>query len=205
MLTGRELVIALMLGVLLPAIIARPAFLANYTMRPHIRARWAYAYSVFAFAAAAFVYFSAAELLGRHASLSPAEKGALYGAGLLIFALLCAHHLPPILEARASAAARVAQPALAVCLGILMGGFFAADSLWPKAWDDTPAIALASWALALLATFAVSCWFSGFSPETQRRLFIWSRRRRRRQRRAGGRKRAHTPSSAARRERWSAP
>jgi hypothetical protein len=91
--------------------------------------------------------------------------------------LLCVHHLLPLVRCEAAAAARVAQPTLAVCLGILMGGFFAADSQWPKSWDDRPAIALASWALALLATFAVSCWFSGLSPEAQRQPFTRRRRR----------------------------
>src|SRR3712207_1399098 len=41
---------ALLLGVLLPGMFARPRFLTEHPFRAHIRLRWAFAYSTFAFA-----------------------------------------------------------------------------------------------------------------------------------------------------------
>jgi hypothetical protein len=96
---GRELTTVLLLGVLLPICFSRPSFLQEHPMRPHIRGRWNFAYSLGAFAAIGFVYVSASYLLRPIQGVTPAMRHALSVAGLMLLSIACANHLPPLLTA----------------------------------------------------------------------------------------------------------
>jgi hypothetical protein len=55
----RDIVLAVVLGVLLPSLLGRPAMLREHPMSEHVRQRWAIAYTMLAFAGAAYVYTTA--------------------------------------------------------------------------------------------------------------------------------------------------
>lgn len=181
----RDIVTALLLGVLLPALLSRPAALTAHPMREHVRRRWAIGYTMFAFAGAFFVYVIAFSLLKPAGGFTGAARQAVFGTGLLIFALLCANHIPPLLLPRRGALTTTLQISAAVLCGVLGGSFFAIDELYPRA--HVPLAAYLSWAGLLLAICAVCLWY-GPSPRQRHAWFRLRRRARRwRARRTRGR------------------
>jgi len=180
----RDIVIALVLGVLLPALIGRPAMLVQHPMSDHIRRRWGIAYTMFAFGGAAYVYITAVTLLRPTEGFSPHAGHAVFGAGLLIFLLLCFNHVPPLLVPRRSRRTKTLQVGGAIVCGIFGGGFFGIDQLYPRDLAHTPAISYISWGLLIVAMVGLCLWY-GPSPEdrliayrVKRRLRRWWRKRR---------------------------
>lgn len=144
-------------------------------MKSHIRARWNFAYTVAAFAAIGFVYVSAAYLLHPVHGVTAAMRNALDLAGLLLFSIACAHHLPPLLATSRPRLAVACGIVASIVLGVTLGGFLAVDAIFAEV--RYPAIALASWAVLILVVLAAMLSFSGLSPET--RFALYARRRRR--------------------------
>jgi hypothetical protein len=177
--SDRDLVVAVILGVLLPALFDRPAFLEDGRWREHTRLRLAYAYTLFAFAAAGFVYVTAVELLRPTHGFSPLAARALNGAGLIVVALLGVHHVPPVISHRHGSVQRIAIVAVAIIFGLMIGGFFAVDALGSSHPATSP-LAVGSWMVAALGSYGAACWFSGLSPSA--RLVLYRLRRKRRQR-----------------------
>jgi hypothetical protein len=179
----RDIVIALVLGVLLPALIGRPAMLVEHPMSDHIRRRWCIAYTMFAFGGAAYVYTAAVTLLRPTEGFSARAEHAVGGAGLLIFVLLCFNHVPPLLVPRRSHLTKTLQVGGAIVCGILGGGFFGVDQIFPRSFPHTPAISYISWGVLIVVMVGLCLWY-GPSPEhrlivfrVKRRLRRWRKRR----------------------------
>jgi hypothetical protein len=180
----RDIVIALILGVLLPALLRRPALLTAHPMREHIRRRWNIGYTMFAFAGASYVYTTALTLLKSSGGFSASAQHAVSGAGVLIFLLLCIDHLPPILDDRRSRLSKTLQVVGSIICGVFAGSFLAIDELFSTSVAHTPTISYISWAIVLVAMFGLALWY-GPSPEhrlivfrVKRRLRRWWRKRR---------------------------
>jgi hypothetical protein len=174
-----ELVAALLLGVLLPLCFSRPPFLERWPMPDHRRRRWQFAYTVFAFAAMAFIYVTATDLLRPVRGLTVGARNALDLAGLILVAIACFHHLPPVM-ALGRRWRSVATAAVSLLGGLSAGGFAAVDQLYPHARD--PIIAYGSWMVLALVLLTVAYWFGGRSPEDELRAYVRRRKRARRRR-----------------------
>lgn len=180
--SGQDIVIVLILGVLLPALLSRPALLTAHPMREHIRRRWNIGYTMFAFAGASYVYTTALTLLKPVGGFSTGAHHAVSGAGLLIFLLLCVSHLPPLLDDRRSRLAKTLQVLGSIVCGVFAGGFLAIDELFQTSVARTPSIAYISWAIVLVAMLGLALWY-GPSPEDRLMAFRVTRRLRRLRRR----------------------
>jgi drug/metabolite transporter (DMT)-like permease len=174
--SGQDIVIALILGVLLPALLSRPALLTAHPMREHVRRRWNIGYTMFAFAGASYVYTTALTLLKPSGGFSTSAQRAVSGAGGLIFLLLCINHLPPILDDRRSRLSKTLQAVGSIVCGVFAGGFLAIDELLSVAHTST--ISYVSWAIVLVAMFGLAFWY-GPSPEDRLLVFRVVRRLRR--------------------------
>jgi hypothetical protein len=173
-----DLTAALLLGVLLPISFARPRFLHEHPMPQHLRRRWNFIYSCAAFAAMGYVYVSGVYLLRPSHPLSTASRNVLGGCALILLAIACAHHLPPLIVESRSRLATAAGVMAPILIGFPLGGFLAVDEVF--AHVRHPEVAFLSWALLLLIATAVTVWFSGLSPESRLALYGWRRRRARR-------------------------
>lgn len=178
---GRELTTVLLLGVLLPICFSRPPFLKEHPMRPHLRRRWNLAYTITAFAAIGFVYVSCAYLFQPLHGITQSTRSALSVAGLLLFVIACAHHIPPLLTDARPRSAVACGVLSGLALGLVAGGFLAVDAIFAQV--KYPQIALGSWAVLILLTAGTTVAYSGLSPETQLKFYA-RRRQHARQRRA---------------------
>lgn len=197
--SGQDIVIALILGVLLPALLMRPALLTTHPMREHVRRRWNIGYTMFAFAGASYVYTTALTLLKPSGGFSRSAQHAVSGAGVLIFLLLCINHLPPLLEDRRSRISKVLQVMGSIVCGVFAGGFLAIDELLFTSVAHTPPISYISWAIVLVAMFGLAFWY-GPSPEDRLLVFRVARRLRRfrKRRRVRARNTTGIPNSSRR-------
>lgn len=197
--SGQDIVIALILGVLLPALLRRPALLTAHPMREHVRRRWNIGYTMFAFAGASYVYTTALTLLKPSGDFSASAQRAVSGAGALIFILLCINHLPPILDDRRSRLSKTLQAVGSIVCGVLAGGFLAIDELFSTSGAPTSTIYYISWAIVLVVMFGLAIWY-GPSPEDRLLVFRLVRRLRRfrKQRRARAKDPTGIPSSSRR-------
>jgi hypothetical protein len=180
---GRDLISVLLLGVLLPVCFSRPPFLREHPMRPHIRARWNFAYSVAAFAAIGFVYVSTEYLLKPVKDVTAATRSTLSVAGLLLFLIACAHHLPPLIGGSRSKWATASGVVCSVIVGVTAGGFLAVDAIWARV--KSPVVADVSWGALVLVAGAAAIAYGGLSPELRFALYVRRRQRRRQQRERG--------------------
>ena len=180
--SSSDLVSLLVLGVLLPSSLVRPAFLRDRGMSSQARNRWNYGYSMFAFAMLGFVDIAALRLLRPSTPLSPSARGALTGAAVFVILIVAAVHLPPIVRPRQRLLPRFVLAASAVLCGLCFGGFVAVDLVYPT--RDTPLIAVVSGTVLLAAAGTSTLWFSGLSPDTRHAIY------RRRRSRRGHRERA---------------
>jgi hypothetical protein len=174
--TGGSLVAAVLLGVLVPAVFARPEFLRTHRMRGHIRRRWDYFYTWGAFVGIGYAYVSSIYLLRPIHAFSMSERRVLYGGGLILLVIASLNHIPPLLAHRR--ASRPTQISIAACpgLGLVAGAFGAIDEVFPHASE--PLLAIASWLMLTLLLAVGAVTFSGLSPET--RLALSARRKRKR-------------------------
>lgn len=177
---GRDLTSVLLLGVLLPVCFSRPPFLREHPMRPHIRARWNFAYTVAAFAALGFVYVSAEYLLRPVKDLTPATRNTLDVAGLLLFLVACAQHLPPLIGQSRPKWATASGVVCSVTVGVASGGFLAVDAIWARV--RSPVLADVSWGGLVLVASVAAVAYGGLSPEMRFALYVRRRQHSRRQR-----------------------
>jgi hypothetical protein len=197
--SGQDIVVALILGVLLPALLRRPALLTAHPMREHTRRRWNIGYTMFAFAGASYVYTTALTLLKPSGGFSASVHHAVSGAGVLIFLLLCINHLPPVLDDRRSRLSKTLQVVGSIVCGVFAGGFLAIDELFSTSVAHTPTISYISWAIVLVAMCGLALWY-GPSPEDRLLVFRVARRLRRfrKRRRARAKNPTVIPSSSQR-------
>jgi hypothetical protein len=164
------------LGVLLPALLSRPAMLTTYPMQPYMRRRWQFAYTTFAFAGASFVYTAAITLLKpTHGFSEHAERG-LGGAAALIVFLLAINHLPPLLADRQGRlAAALLRAAGAILGGFFLGIFFAVDDIAAKAnWSLSVRETICL--LTLDVAVVLLCLWHGPAPDDRLTMFRLRRR-----------------------------
>jgi hypothetical protein len=198
--SGQDIVIALILGVLLPALLRRPALLTGHPMREHIRRRWTIGYTMFAFSGASYVYTAALTLLKPlSGGYSVSARHAVSGAGVLIFLLLCINHLPPVLDDRRSRLSKTLQVVGSIVCGVFAGSFLAIDELFSTSVTHTPTISYISWAIVLVAMVGLALWY-GPSPKDRLLVFRFVRRLRRfrKRRRARAKNPTGIPSSSRR-------
>lgn len=189
-----DLIAALLLGVLLPLCFSRPAFLSTWPMTDERRRRWQFAYSAFAFAAMGFIYVAATLVLRPVHGLTTGARNALDFGGLILLAIACFHHLPPV-SMPGRRLKSVVTAAVALLGGLAAGGFAAVDQIDThvhNAW-----IGYATWAGLALILITVGSWFGGPSPEQKLKAFVRRRERTRRRRRRACRPVGPTPELPA--------
>ena len=181
-LTQEDLVVAMILGVLLPALLARPAHLSSLPENDYKRRRREIGYTMLAFAGATYVYLTALTLLHPHVT-AQAER-AIFGAGLIVFVLLVINHVPPLLRLSSlgwRSTTTAVQILSALFFGILSGGFFAVDQL-EYAHRGLPLVAVVSWLVVVAAMLGICLWF-GPAPDQRMMRYKLGRRLRQRRRR----------------------
>jgi hypothetical protein len=194
-LTQEDLVVAMILGVLLPALLTRPAHLSSLPESDHRRRRHEIAYTMLAFAGASYVYVTALTLLHPH--VTGQAKRAIFGAGLIVFVLLVINHIPPLLRLSSSgwrSTTTALQVLSAMLFSLIAGGFFAVDQL-EYARGGLPPVAIASWLGVTSAMFGIRLWF-GPAPGQRMMRYRLARQLRQRRRRLARRRAAGEPTNS---------